>query len=367
MPDYYNVLGVSRNASDEEIKKTFRKLALKHHPDRNQGDKAAEDKFKEINEAYSCLSDPQKRANYDRFGTAEGIGAGAGFGGFNSSFGDVFEEFFGDFFGGFAGHGRQRPAKGADLRYDIEITLYEAAFGTDKEVEIPRWEGCPTCGGTGAKPGKGPETCKNCNGTGQVRFQQGFFSVAKTCGRCGGKGSVIKDPCNECRGDGRVKRRRKLSVMIPPGVDAGTRLRMTGEGEIGSYNGPPGDLYIFVNVQPHPFFKRFGRNIRCDVPISYTTAVLGGEIDVPTLEDKERIKVPAGTQSGQEFRLRGKGVPVVGSRSKGDQIVKVYIDVPKKLTPEQKTILREFEKVSANGTSRNFIDKFRDIFSATEK
>lgn len=366
MPDYYTILGVSRDASEEELKKAYRKMALKYHPDRNQGDKESESKFKEINEAYSCLSDPEKRAHYDRFGTAEGVGAGAGFGGFGG-FGDVFEEFFGDFFGGFGRQGRPRPSKGADLRYDIELSLFEAASGLEKKIEVPRWESCQTCNGSGAKPGKGPVTCKTCNGTGQIRFQQGFFSVAKTCGDCGGHGSVILDPCSDCRGNGKIKKKRTLSVRIPAGVDKGTRLRMTGEGELGAQGGHPGDLYIFVNVKPHQFFKRYDQDIHCEVPINFTTAALGGEIEVPTLEDKAKLKIPAGTQSGYEFRLKGKGMPVVGSRSKGDQIVHVYIDVPKNLSTEQKELLRQLEEISGNGTSKSFIEKFKEMFSATEK
>ena len=366
MRDYYEILGVDRNASDEEIKKAFRRLALKYHPDRNAGDREAEEKFKEINEAYSCLSDPEKRANYDRFGTAEGVGTGAGFGGFSGAFGDVFEEFFGDFFG-FGGQRRPRPARGADLRYDIEISLHEAAFGTDREITIPRWETCTVCDGSGARPGTGPVTCPHCRGAGQIRFQQGFFSVSKTCGKCGGSGTVINDPCGECSGEGRVKRRRKLSVKVPPGVDTGTRLRMSGEGELGAHGGPPGDLYIFVNVEPHPFFRRSGRDIHCDVPVSFTTAALGGEIEVPTLEDGEKIRIPAGTQSGHEFRLKGKGMPDIGGGKRGDQIVRIYIDVPRKLTAQQKALLQEFEKISGNGTPRSFMDKFRDLFFTAEK
>ena len=362
MSDYYEILGVDRDASDDEIKKAFRKLAMKHHPDRHAGDKGKEEKFKEINEAYSCLSDPGKRANYDRFGTSEGIGAGAGFGG---GFGDVFEEFFGDIFGG--GQRRPRAARGADLRYDIEISLFGAATGVDKELTIPRWESCSTCGGSGAKRGTSPETCQTCNGSGQIRFQQGFFSVARTCGQCGGRGTVIKAPCGACHGEGKVRKKRTLSVRVPPGVDIGNRLRMNGEGELGTYNGPPGDLYIFINVKSNPFFNRDGKDILCAVPVSFTTAALGGEIEIPTLEGKENLKIPAGTQSGYEFRLKGKGMPVVGRRGKGEQIVKVYIDVPKKLSAEQKELLKEFENISGNGTSKSFMDKFKEMFSNAEK
>ncbi len=364
MSDYYNILGVERNASDEEIKKAFRQLALKHHPDRNQGDKAEEEKFKEINEAYSCLSDPQKRAHYDRFGSTEGMGAGfSGFGGF----GEVFEEFFGDIFGGFGGRQRTRASRGSDLRYDIDISLFEAATGVEREIEIPRWEECTICGGSGAKPGKGPVTCQTCSGSGQVRFQQGFFSVARTCGDCGGAGSIITDPCDDCKGEGRTKKKRTISIKIPPGVDSGNRLRMTGEGELGAHGGPPGDLFIFINVERHPFFIRDGKDILCGMPVSYTTAVLGGEIEVPTLTGTEKIKVPSGTQSGHQFRLKGKGMPVLGRKSKGEQVVKIYIDVPKKLNAEQKKLLKELDKISGNGTSKGFMDKFKDMFSQAEK
>jgi molecular chaperone DnaJ len=366
LSDYYKILGIDRNASDSEIKKAFRKLAMEYHPDRHAGDKEKEEKFKEINEAYSCLSDPEKRANYDRFGTAEGLGAGAGFGGFGGGFGDVFEEFFGDFFGG-GGQRRTRATRGADLRYDIEISLFEAATGIEKEITVPRWENCSTCGGSGAKPGTSPETCTTCNGSGQVRFQQGFFSVAKTCGQCGGQGTVIKERCKTCHGEGKVRKERTLSVKVPPGVDVGTRLRMNGEGELGSYNGPPGDLYIFINVKSHPFFHRDGRNILCAVPVSFTTAALGGEIEIPTLDDKEKLKIPAGTQSGHEFRLKGKGMPEIGRRGKGDQIAKIYIDVPKKLNSEQKELLKQFESIGGNGTSKSFMDKFKEMFSTAEK
>ncbi|MGE5894561.1 MAG: molecular chaperone DnaJ [bacterium] len=367
MKDYYATLGIGRDASDEEIKKAYRKLALKYHPDHNPDDKGSEEKFKEVSEAYSCLSNPEKRAHYDRFGTTEGVGAGAGFGGFGASFGDMFEDIFGDFFGGFTGQRKQRAARGADLRYDVEISLFEAASGTEKEITIPRWETCPACNGSGSKPGEGPVRCSGCNGSGQVRYQQGFFSISKTCGKCNGKGTIIKNPCQECRGEGKVRKKRTLQVKIPAGVDSDTRLRMTGEGELGSFGGHPGDLYIFVHVQQHPFFHRRGKEIYCRLPVSFGTAALGGDVEVPTIEGVEKLKIPAATQSGHEFRLRGKGMPGLGGKGRGDQVVEIVIEVPKKLNARQKELLEEFEKISQAHSSKSFMDRFKDLFSQTEK
>jgi molecular chaperone DnaJ len=365
MKDYYKILGVSRDATQDEIKKAFRQLALKYHPDRNLGDKEAEEKFKEINEAYSCLSDPEKRANYDRFGTAEGVGAG--FGGFGAGFGgftDIFEDIFDDFFSAFGGTKRPRPTKGADLSYRLDITLEEAAFGTEKKITIPRWQNCDVCGGSGSAPGTSPITCPNCRGTGHVRFQQGFFSVSKTCGRCQGSGKIITNPCKNCKGNGKVKVQREILVKIPAGVDSGSRLRVSGEGDLGSYGGPPGDLYVLINVEDHPFFKRDGMNIYCQVPISFTKAVFGGEIEVPTLNGHESLKIPAGTPSGKSFHIKGKGMPRIGGHHRGDQIVSVYIDVPKKLTPRQKELLEEFERLSEEATEKKgFKNKLKDFFA----
>ncbi|MBI5212509.1 MAG: molecular chaperone DnaJ [Nitrospirae bacterium] len=374
MKDYYKVLGVGRDAAQEDIKKAFRQLALKYHPDRNQGNKESEEKFKEINEAYTCLGDSEKRAHYDRYGTSEGLGsgAGAGFGGFGAGAGfggftDVFEDIFEDFFGSFGGYKKAKSTKGADLRYNLAITLEDAAFGAEKSIKVPRWQTCDTCSGSGAEPGTAPVTCANCKGTGHIRFQQGFFSVSKTCGKCQGSGSIITNPCRGCKGNGKVRVQREISVKIPAGVDNSSRLRMTGEGDFGSYGGPPGDLYIVLNVEEHPFFKRDDMDIYCQFSISFPKAVFGGEIDVPTLNGPAKLKIPAGTQSGKSFHLKGKGIPRLGSHQRGDQIVSIYIDVPKKLTPRQKELLEEFAKISDENfdeSSKGFKSKLKDLFSA---
>jgi len=365
MKDYYEILGVSRDASDTDIKKAFRQLAMKYHPDRNPGDKNAEDKFKEVNEAYSCLGNPEKRGNYDRFGTPEGVGEG--FGPFGTGFGDIFEDVFGDFFGTFSGRRRPRPAKGNDLRYDLDITLMEAAFGTEKNIEIPKWEICSECNGSGSSPGKAPSTCTNCKGTGQVRFQQGFFSISKTCQKCGGTGQIITDPCKVCKGHGKVRKQKTIQVKVPAGVDTGARLRISGEGEMGIHGGPPGDLYIFINVEEHPFFKREGYDLYCDFPLSFPQAALGTEIEVPTLDGVSKLKIPQGTPSGRIFYLKGKGVQRLGGHGKGDQIVRIYIDVPKKLTQRQKELLEEFAQINGDEVSKSFKDKLKDLFTGAEK
>jgi len=369
MRDYYKVLGVSRDATQEDIKKVFRQLALKHHPDRNQGEKESEEKFKEINEAYSCLGDPEKRAHYDRYGTTEGLGAGAGagFGGFGAGapFGDIFEDIFDDFFGAFGGFKKARPTKGSDLRYNLALTLEESAFGTEKAIKIPRWQSCDTCGGTGAEPGKQPITCTQCQGAGQIRFQQGFFSVSKTCGKCSGTGRIITNPCRNCNGNGKTRVQKELSIKVPAGVDSNSRLKLSGEGDFGSYGGPNGDLYVVITVQDHPFFKREDINVYCQVPLSFPRAVFGGEIEVPTLNGPAKLKIPPGTQSGKSFHIKGKGIPRLGSHHRGDQIVSVYIDVPKKLTPRQKELLEEFASISEENVeeARGFKNKLKDLFS----
>jgi molecular chaperone DnaJ len=365
MRDYYEIIGVSRDASDAEIKKAFRKLAMECHPDRNPGDKKAEEKFKEVNEAYSCLCNPEKRSNYDRFGTPEGVGAG--FGPFGTGFGDIFEDVFGDFFGTFTGRRSPRPTKGHDLRYDLDLTLTEAAFGTEKDIEIPKWENCSECNGSGSAPGKGPTTCSHCKGKGQIRFQQGFFSIAKTCQKCGGTGQLITDPCKVCKGQGKVKKQKTIQVKVPAGVDVGARLRISGDGDMGFHGGPPGDLYIFLNVEEHPFFKREGSDLYCDFPLSFPQAALGTEIEVPTLDGVSMLKIPPGTPSGRIFYLKGKGIQRLGGHGKGDQIVRIYIDVPKKLTQRQKELLDEFAQINGDEVTKSFKDKLKDLFTGAEK
>jgi len=365
MKDYYEILGVPRNATEAELKKAFRTLALKYHPDRNTGSKESEEKFKEINEAYSVLSDSEKRAHYDRFGSAEG--AGAGFGAFTGAgFGDIFEDIFGDFFG-FSGQRRTRPARGNDLRYDLEITLEESAFGAEKQIEVPRWETCSTCNGSGSKPGKGPVTCSHCKGTGHVRFQQGFFSVSRSCGACHGTGKIITDPCTACKGNGKVKNVRSILVKVPAGVDSGSRLRMSGEGEPGAHGGPPGDLYIIIDIKEHVVFVRRGNDIYCAMSITFPQAVLGAEMEVPTLEGTANLKIPPGTPSGKAFHMKGKGIPRLGGHGKGDEVVVVNIEVPKHITPRQRELLEEFAQINGEKASRTFKEKLKDIFSGAEK
>jgi molecular chaperone DnaJ len=378
--DYYEVLEVTRTASDGEIKSAYRKLAMKYHPDRNPGDKAAEEKFKECAEAYAILADGEKRSAYDRFGHAAVSGAGAG-AGFDPS---MFQEFgdladilgnmfgFGDLFGG--GRRRGGPQRGADLRYDLEIPFEEAAHGTETAIQIPRQENCDSCHGTGAAPGSAPTTCPQCRGQGQVRFQQGFFTVARTCPQCRGAGRIVTKPCQSCRGAGRVTRERKITVKIPPGIATGQQLRLQGEGEPGMAGGPSGHLYVVVHVQEHEFFRRDGNNLFCEIPVNFTTLALGGDIQVPTLDESDTVRVPDGTQTGTTFRLRGKGMPDVNGRGRGDLFVTVQVQTPKKLTREQKQLLEQLAKSLPKDTfeprvrgeeeqdERNLFDRVKDMF-----
>lgn len=369
--DYYEVLGVNKDASDEDIKKSYRKLAMKYHPDRNPDNPKAEEQFKEAKEAYEMLSDDQKRAAYDQYGHAGvdpsmGGGAGAGFGGFSDAFGDI----FGDIFGGAARGGqRSNVYRGADLRYNMEVSLEEAARGTETKIRIPVQNTCETCKGSGARPGTSPVTCTTCNGHGQVRMQQGFFSVQQTCPKCHGTGKMVKDPCPTCNSAGRVKQNKTLSVKIPAGVDEGDRIRLSGEGEAGVNGGPTGDLYVVIHLKQHEIFQRDGGNLHCEMPISFSTAALGGEIEVPTLDGAAKMKIPAETQTGGVFRLRGKGIKPLRSSEHGDLMVHVVVETPVKLTEKQKELLREFD-VSTQADAgkhspknKSWVDKAKDFFS----
>jgi len=370
--DYYTVLGINRDATEEEIRKAYRKLAMKHHPDRNPDDKASEEKFKEAKEAYEVLTDPKKRPAYDQFGHAgveqsAGFGAGRGpdgFGGFSDAFGDIFGEIFGAQRRG-GGNGVYR---GADLRYNLELGLEEAARGTEAKIRIPTLEACATCHGSGAKPGTQPKQCATCHGRGEVRVSQGFFSIQQTCPTCHGTGKVVSDPCAACHGQGRTKKHKTLSVKIPAGVDQDDRIRLSGEGEAGMNGGPPGDLYVVVNLKPHAVFQRDGADLHCEMPISFAMAALGGDIEIPTLEGHAKIKIPPETQSGQVFRLRNKGIRPVRGSVTGDLFCHVAIETPVKLTSRQKELLREFEAINENDPAahspraKSFMDKVRDFF-----
>jgi molecular chaperone DnaJ len=372
--DYYEVLGVAKTATEAEMKSAFRKLAMQYHPDRNQGDAEAEVKFKEINEAYQTLSDPQKRAAYDRFGHAAFQQGGAGGPGFGADFtdfmSDIFENFFGDARGGRAGGGGGRPGsgreRGADMRYNLEISLEEAFEGKTATIQIPTSVACEVCTGTGAKAGSKPRQCPTCGGYGRVRAAQGFFSIERTCPNCHGRGEVIDDPCPNCQGAGRITRERTLSVNIPAGVEEGTRIRLAGEGEAGLRGGPAGDLYIFLSLKPHPFFQRDGADLFCRAPISMVTAALGGEFGVPTLDGSDaKVKIPEGTQTGKQFRLRGKGMPVLRSRETGDLYIQVVVETPQSLTKRQRELLAEFERESSRDThpeSTGFFSRVREFF-----
>jgi molecular chaperone DnaJ len=356
--DYYDVLGVSKTASESEIKKAYRRLAMKHHPDRNSGqsgDSAAEAKFKEAREAYQVLKDPNKRAAYDRFGHDALRGGGRAGGGFSAEgFGDIFGDVFGDIFGGGRRGGRSQVFRGADLGYELGLDLEKAVSGDSVTIDVPTQVSCETCSGSGARKGSEPSTCATCGGAGQVRMQQGFFSIQQTCPACKGAGTVITDPCDDCHGRGRVSKTKKLSVKVPAGVDDGDRIRLSGEGEAGRNGGPPGDLYVEIRVNPHKLFERNGADLSCEVPVSIATATLGGEIELPTLEGHVSLKVPGGTQSGKVFRLRGKGVITVRDRRTGDLFARVVVETPVNLTAEQEALLRKFDKsVSAGGERHN--------------
>ena len=346
--DYYEVLGVNRNADENDIKASYRKLAFKFHPDRNDGDKEAEEKFKEASEAYEVLRDSEKRNIYDHYGH-EGL-QGTGFSGFRgfedifSSFSDIFDDFF-----GFGTGRRSRTAarRGSDLRYDLAISFMDAAFGIDTEIEIEKAEPCSTCETTGCEPGTYPEDCRQCGGSGQLNRSQGFFSIRTTCPVCRGEGRTIPSPCRKCSGKGQVERKKKVSVSIPAGVDTGSRLRLTGEGEHGSRGGPPGDLYVFVNVKPHDFFKRNNNDVICQIPISFVQAALGADISVPTLEGEKKLEIPKGTQPGEVFRFKGEGIPSLRGRGRGDQIIQVLVKTPTGLTKKQAALLKEFAKLES--------------------
>ena len=358
--DYYETLGVAKNASEDEIKKAYRKMAMKHHPDRNPDNKTAEAKFKEAKEAYEMLSDQNKREAYDRYGHA-GVDpnmnmGGAGAGGFYSGgFADAFGDIFGDIFGGGRNRGGGGPQmyRGADLRYNLEISLEQAANGFETTIRVPSWEACDTCSGTGAKPGTSPTTCATCGGSGQVRMQQGFFSIQQTCPKCQGKGKIIADPCGSCHGVGRIKRNKTLEVKIPAGIDDGMRIRSSGNGEPGQNGGPPGDLYVEVHIKPHPIFQREGDDLHCEVPLSFAKAAIGGEVEVQTLGGKVSFTVPEGTQTGKVFRVRGKGIKGVRSGHTGDLFCHVVVQTPVKLTDKQKELLSELEKLLDAGGERH--------------
>ncbi len=369
--DYYEVLGVERGASEDDLKKAYRRLAMKYHPDRNPDDADAEEKFKEASEAYEILTDPEKRQAYDQFGHAgvDPSQGGAGGFGFEGNFGDIFGDVFGDIFGGGRGGGRgaNGVSRGSDLRYNMQLDLEQAVSGDTVEVRIPVLATCEDCDGTGAAPGTSPTTCPDCHGSGQIRVSQGFFSLQQTCPRCRGTGRIITDPCRTCGGAGRVERSKTLSVKIPAGVDTGDRIRLTGEGEAGMNGGPPGDLYVQIDVREHPIFVRDGRNLYCEVPISMVDAALGGELEVPTLDGRVKLKIPAETQTGKMFRLRGKGVSQVRGSGVGDLLCKVVVETPVKLTERQKELLQELkasldENAKHSPREKSWFDGVKNFF-----
>ncbi len=368
--DYYEVLGVSRDVTDQELKSAYRKQALKYHPDRNPGDHAAEEKFKQASEAYQVLSDADKRAAYDRYGHA-GVGAAGagGFGGFNGSvdLGDIFGDLFGEMFNmGGSQQRASRQRRGEDLRFDLAIDFEDAVFGTETEIRVRRYETCETCHGSGSASGRGPITCPQCHGRGQLRYQQGFFSVARTCSACGGAGTIISDPCGTCRGDSRVTKEIKLHVKVPAGVDDGTRIRYGGEGDAGRFGGPGGDLYVVLSIRKHDFFERQGNDLHCVIPISFPQAALGAEIEMDGIDGPVSLKIPEGTQNGKELRIRARGVPHLNEKGRGDLIVKVMIQTPKKLSRAQRELvekLAETMTVENKPTSPGLLEKMKDLFS----
>jgi molecular chaperone DnaJ len=369
--DYYEVLGVAREATDAELKTAYRKLAMKYHPDRNPGDKAAEEKFKEASEAYQVLSDADKRAAYDRYGHA---GANSGFGGQGPfaggavDLGDIFGDLFGEMFGGGGGSQRRgsRVQRGEDLRFDLTIEFEDAVFGKETEIKLRRRENCATCNGTGTTSGRGPSVCAQCQGRGQIRYQQGFFSVARACSACSGTGTVISDPCATCRGETRVVRELKMNVKVPAGVEDGTRIRYSGEGDSGRFGGPRGDLYVVLTVKPHDYFERDGYDLHCVVPISFPQAALGAEIEIPGIDGDVTLKIAEGTQSGKQFRVRNEGVPHLNEHGRGDLVVEVIIQTPKKLSRTQRELVRQLAEsleIENRPASRSMLSKMKDLFS----
>jgi len=371
--DYYEILGVSRDADETELKKAYRKLAKQYHPDMNPNDKDAEAKFKEINEAYAVLSDPQKRKQYDMYGHSGLDGTGfdgfSGFGGFDFGFEDIFDTFFGGSPFGRSTRRKSGPRRGNDLKYSLEISFLEAAFGVTKEINVTRMQLCHVCGGSGSKPGTKPETCRHCNGTGQIRHVQatpfGQMVNMRTCEVCHGEGTIITNPCDECRGNGRVQKTSKISINVPAGIDNGQTISLRGEGEPGMMGGPPGDLYVSIRVKPHPLFKREGYDVICEIPITFTQAALGAELEIPTLEGTIKYNIPEGTQTGTVFRLKNKGIKHLRSNAKGDQLVRVNVEVPTKLSAKQKELLKQFAEISGDEVfqqRKSFFDKMKDLF-----
>jgi molecular chaperone DnaJ len=378
--DFYKILGVTKDASDDEIKKAYRKLAMKYHPDQNKDSKEAEEKFKEVNQAYEILKDKDKRAAFDRYGAAAfdgsmgaggfgggGFGGGAsGFGGFGG-FSDIFEEMFGDMMGGQARGGRGGASRGSDLQYTLDVTLEEAFKGLETTIKVPTWDTCDVCNGSGAKKGTQPETCPTCKGSGRMRAQQGFFTIERTCSTCGGAGKIIREACNNCQGQGRVRKEKSLKVNIPAGIEHGRRIRLAGEGEAGTQGGPAGDLFVLINIKPHKFFSREGANLYCRVPVAMTEAALGGKVDVPTIDgSRAEVKVPAGTQTGQQFRLRSKGMSVLRSASRGDMYIEIFVETPVNLSSKQKDLLKSFagKNPSKNSPeSAGFLNKVKEFWT----